>query len=855
MGAGVSTSSNVADAVAAAFTSVINTTNTTFDQDVGQTEVIGFNNCDAFVGGDANISQQATLNASLQMIANVKDSTNIANDIAQVLTQSAQASVGEMAIGYASAANVASTYASMNTNVANNVTQSAKVTTQNEQSFECNNSTITVNGNLNLSQMATSDINDSMSTTVDNTTDVTNTISQTIDQTASATTGMDMWSFLILGIVAVIGIVVFKVMSTRSKNQALSDSNTQNCVMEMARTQNKIQGGDGKFMAAQASCPGCVDRCIEVNQSSHLYIHWGWFLFWLLMLGAMGAVIGAWYGTVASKGCLNSESCGSNSSSTWASGCSCDMDNALYQSSVSCNSPVTETISSLGVPVKYQYPLLHSMTSGTNATNTVSVGAASLQGMMVSSLKLGQTEYNSNNGNNLYTLLTYENMWYNGNTAMKLKSLFQAAAQYILDREGEEDGFTNLLQAINAGGSGATLSTKAHLLFQYMNPLRLEFADNSGTYLEPVQLGASMKTEVEGTNVYPVPSPFRYNLADTTSLGSCSITTMAYKSSGAVFTNVYNPDDASFCNDNSAMIYPSADSQYILTLMDTSGNATKTSFTVTSLLNLLAGNFNDVDQRYVFYDSDSDGPNTYTPLDVYCRWAQLQPVSGTTSNSYDYGMMRLLYAGILSTQTNAGASGSLWGVNSILSVPSYTTNDYAYADGVIYNEFGIPGSGIPPSSIPTSLIVIDADQGVNSGGYEVSQGFAMTAVGSDAPLSGQSFTATSAGMGYCRDWFYNENTLTVMWIIFAFWFLVFPGYIAIRAYIGESQTKATNRSIELGASGSSSEPHGKASNSSGNSKARFLNPNATNPFTACSKNGPGKQYPSLSACRAAFNDK
>jgi hypothetical protein len=803
MGAGYSTSENVAEAVADAYTSVLNSTNTSFDQDVGQTETIGFNNCDTFVGGDANISQTETLSAALDITANVTDTTNIANDIAQVLTQSAQSSVGEMAIGYAGASNVASTYAAMNTNISNYVTQSATVTTQNEQSFECNNSTITVQGDLNLSQIETSSVADIENTTVVNATTVENTISQSIEQTASATTGMDMWSFLILGIFAIVGIVIFKILETRARNQSLHDRNTQNCVMEMARTQSKqsFHGGEpnsntyssGRYLSAQASCPTCVDRCIQVNQSSHLYIHWGWFIVWIVLLIGFASVLGVWYGEVAGRGCLNSESCSSTSSSSWASGCSCDMDNVLYQSSVTCKSPVVETITSLGVPVKYQYPLLYSMTSGETASTSNSVGSASLQGMVVSSFKLGQTEYNSNNGNNLFTLLTYENLWYNGNAAVQIQALFQAAVSYIEGRYGQTDGFTNLYQVITASGTTASATTKAHLLFQYMNPLRLEYADASGSYLEPTTTGLSMPTmaDVSGTQVYPVPPQFRFNTVDTTSLGSCSITTMTYVTSGgSLFTTEYDASDPSFCTDNARMLYPSGDAAaYILTLASTTGNETTQTFQVDDLLTLLSGSFNSLSQSYAFYDSNGDG---YTPLDVYCRWADI-----TSTNSHDYGLMRLLWAGVLSTQTNMGASQTLWGINTSLSVPNYTTYDYAYAGGEIYNEFNLPASGIPQDSMPTTLISVEADQGVSEGGYEVSDGFAMAALGSSTVLSGQGFTATSAGLGYCRDWFYNESTLTALWVTLIFWFLLFPGYIAIRAYVGESQSTSQDRNARL----------------------------------------------------------
>lgn len=872
MGAGVSIAKNVSDAVASATTEVLNQTNTSFDQNVGQTEIVGLNNCDMYVGKNLNISMSQALTAALNITANVQDTTNISNSIAQALTQAAKSSVGEMAIGYASASNVASTYASMNTNIANNVTQSAIQTTSNEQSFQCNNSTITVNGDMNLSELQTSNTSGDMNTDVTDSTAVQNAIKQTISQTATASTGMDMWSFLILGIAVIVGVVIFKILATRSRNQALGDSDVQNCVMELSK--KSLQGGGGSprgFAAAQASCPSCVDKCIPVSHSSHLFIHKGIFIAWIVILGLLGATLGIWYGEVAKKGCINNDSCGSHAASSWASGCSCDMENVMTNATATCKSPVTETITGLGVPVKYQYPLLHAMTSGATTTSSSVVGAASLQGMVVASLKMGQTEYNSNNGNNLFTLLTYENLWTNGPPI--IQPMFVAAATYIGNNPSK---FANLPRAMN---SETDLHKKAHLLFRYLNPLRLVYADTADTYLEVSSQSsnefaapnATVQANATGSKVYPVPAPFRYNRADQAgsagagTFGKCSITTLTYSDlTGAVpFSNEYNDsgvsgDTDTFCADNSTMRYPGTDSSFVLTFKR--AQSTETPFTVEQLLSDLNGQFNNAAQTYAFSDADS---TVYTPLDVYCRWADLTSINGD-----DYGMMRLLYSGILSTQANMGSSGSMWGVNALLRTDTITaTHDYAYSAGYVWSAATYSDdcstvrsvgscSGLGGDTPPTSVIRITAEDGISEGQYNSGTGMAMAGLHATSALSGQGYTATSAGMGYCRDAFLNESTLIALWVAFVFWALAFPAYIGIRAYIGESQSTADDRRAEMRdgvARGFRSDASTSSSSSSSSNKSAtqyYLNPNQSNPFKNCSTSGPGTPYATKAACKA-----
>lgn len=828
MGAGVSISSNVAEAVAGAYTNVLNNTNVTYTQDVGQTESIGLNNCDVFVGQDLTFNQNQSLNTAMEMTANVEDTTDISNDIAQTLSQMAESSVGEMAIGYAGASNVASSFANMNTQISNYVSQSATTITNESETFDCTNSTITVGGSFNLSQYQTTSVSGSVDTDVVNTTTVQNTISQSISQTASATTGMDMWTFLILGIVAIVGIVIFKVLESRDKRRAMTDPNIRNCVMAMEKDNKTLKGGakpqkvdvdihvdqQGRYNAALAECPDCVTRCIEVNHASHLYVPKWVFIVWILILLGFGVVIGTWYGLAATTGCIHNDSCGSTQSTMWASGCSCNLEDAALNPTAVCNAPIAVNFTGTGAPVKYQYPLLQSWVG----VGTDNLDSASMQGILISSLKLGQSTYNSNNGRNLYTLLTYESLWESGALSSQIQGMFSAAAATVLNNQDEFQRLYKVMESVMMGSysESSDLTEYGHVLFQYLNPLRLPTFDTSNTmysYLEEDSSYISQE-DVIGTKVLPVPAAFRYNLSESITnlgFGCCSLSSMEYVSSQDVsFGDVNEIGDCNdtaddFCSTNRKVGYPDIDSSTYLTL---NGNANNSIIVSDLVANL--SNFNSTTQDYVFQDSSG---NVFTPLDVYCRISDLGDSTDSSNQySHDYGLMRLLYAGILSTQKNVGDSASMWGVNALISTGSLTTTyDFAYAAGFIWpGESSISSCDsvvakcpeLDAGELPSQVIIIDAPDAT----YSVTNGMGMSTTDAST-LDGQSYTATSSSIGYCRTTFVNESMLVVIWIVFVFWLLLLPAYLLIRYYIGESQSQANKRDNEIrGTSSNSKSP-------------------------------------------------
>ena len=564
MGVGAAVSSNVSSALASAFTNVLSSTNITYDQEIGQTEYIGFNNCDLFVQGDFNVSQTQALKSSLKMVASVENINDISNAIAQALTQSAQSSVGEMVVGYASASNVASTYASLNTNLLILWPKRRKPVRPRSP----------FSATIPLLQWMVISIQDNRDADVSDKDhkrlqhkSFQEINKQSIERHCEYKRIRGHFSFL-----ASLQWLVWLLLKSwnAGEKQPLQNSNVQNCVMEMSS--NKLAPNNLIWwwhrQVVRLAPIGALKSTMP-----HLYTHWGCLLpSWSSLLGCCDC---GWYGEVKNRGCLHNDSCGSSAASTWASGCSCDMDSVMFNPTNACKSPVTEQMNGIGLPVKYQYPVLFADTTGTSATNSSKVGSASLQGLVVTSFKMGQTEYNSNNGNNLFTLLTYEQLWNTGNTGIQIKNLFNAAATYIYNSQYQFQNCPRLLAVIS--GADGSLNGMAYRLFRFMNPLRLKFktAKGENNYLEFISSN-TVQDEYDGTaedqiqaQVYPVPADYRWNSAETTtSFGTCSITTMQYTTSGVAFSNqmeINDTLDPSFCTENARMNYPDDSSDYIST--------------------------------------------------------------------------------------------------------------------------------------------------------------------------------------------------------------------------------------------------------------------------------------------------
>ena len=188
---------------------------------------------------------------------------------------------------------------------------------------------------------------------------------------------------------------------------------------------------------------------------------------------------------------------------------------------------------------------------------------------------------------------------------------------------------------------------------------------------------------------------------------------------------------------------------------------------------------------------------------------------------------------------------------------------------MIVSSSGFPCSNMDPGTLPTGIVFVTAQDGSSEGQYEARTGFAAA---NDNATHAQWARLYGDEWGWdCRDWFFNESTLIVLWIVFGVWFILYPAYIGIRAYVGESQTTANNREMELrqgSARANQSTKNQQVSNQATGNQAiasqqastlkqksyYYLKPGAekgANPFKVCVKTDPGqgaKRFNTMDAC-------
>ena len=558
MGAGVSIASNTASAIARAYTSVVNDTNVTQDQDVVQTQSITLENCDMTAKQDINFDISATMQQSQQQIANVTNDTTIANNVAQALTQAATSNVGVGVLGIADSNNQASTYASMSTNISNYIKFSSRQSSTAKQSFTCQDSTIvSQDGKINLSMLEMGKVNQYQQGSVMNTSHVSNTITQTIKQTATASTGMSWWVILAIGVLAIIFGIIWKLKDAKSKatraidmQQAielgcctkaqlnisnLSAGGIGSALNSAARSVGKgINSGLDKFTGALnrigtnnnmmnnggGGCAGC--DCYKLAHPE-AHISKAIVVIWIIGILLIGGMIGLWYAIAAGRTCLTNDACGQNSGSNFngmMAGCSCDFALA-EEDGVVCKDSLTGSVNGNGIPLKYQYTLfVQNQNSATCGPGSNTISASSLQGMLVQALANQTQNANSNNGKNLNTINRYfavltgglasifEGVYGTaniGSAVPDLLNMYKAAVTYLNGPAKNDTEFDFFHQAITIDDDvDDQLDEQARRLYAFMCPLRpVAFQVNSG------------KMNLVNSKVWP---QLTYKVSDTGSL-------------------------------------------------------------------------------------------------------------------------------------------------------------------------------------------------------------------------------------------------------------------------------------------------------------------------------------------------
>ena len=544
MGAGISIASNTAAAVASAYTSVVNDTNVTNEQNVIQTQSVTLENCDMTAKNDINFDISATMNQAQTQIGQVTNDTTIANSIAQALSQAATSQVGVGVLGIADSNNQASTYANMSTNVANYVKFSSRQSSTANQSFTCQNSTIvSEDGGINLSMQEIGNVKQYQQDTVMNSTHVTNTITQTIKQTASASTGMSWWVVLAIAIVAIIAGVIFKLKDVKSNATRAIDMQQAIelgcCTRSQLNISNLSAGGIDKVtsglnsIGTSSSMSGYGGQCAgcDCYKLAHPEAHISKGVVWIWIIGSLliGGLIGIWYAIAAGRACLSNDACGPNSGSNFngmMAGCSCNFE-TQGDGDILCKDSISGTVNGNGIPLKYQYPLFiqdqGDNESGCNTQNSRS--PASMQGMLIRAIANISKNSNSNNGKNLNTINRYLYQIRGGPTqnlaglygtssvspaVVDLKNMYIAATYYLRNLSDEyKDYFTDFI----CWGTTDNDDEKARKLFAFMCPLRpvVGKIDKNGKFT-PINTGNDVWPKFTSTDntkdytslVYPI---------------------------------------------------------------------------------------------------------------------------------------------------------------------------------------------------------------------------------------------------------------------------------------------------------------------------------------------------------------
>jgi hypothetical protein len=621
MGAGISIASNTAAAVASAYTSVINDTNVTNNQNVIQTQSVTLENCDMTAKKDINFDISATMKQAQTQIGNVTDDTTIANNIAQALNQAATTSVGVGVLGIADSNNQASTYANMSTNIANYVKFSSRQSSTANQAFTCQNSTIiSEDGGINLSLQEMGKVTQYQSESIMNSSHVTNTITQTIKQTASASTGMSWWVVLAIAIVAIIAGVIFKLKDAKSNatraidiqqaielgcctpaNFNLGGGGIGSAFKSMGRGTSRMSGNGGQ-------CAGC--DCYKLAHPE-AHISKATVVIWIIGSLLIGGLIGIWYAIAMGRGCLSNDACGANSGSNFngmMAGCSCNFEEQ-GDGDILCKDSISGTVNGNGVPLKYQYPLYvqsQESNSDTSCSEPNARPAASMQAILVHAVAKISKNSNSNNGKNMNTINRYlyqmpggvytklQGLYGDADVApavIDLKNMYMAAVDYLDNLPDQENLFADFRASYKGGNDQ---DEKARMLFAFMCPLRpvigtindkkfspTTYSSSSSSSSSdfwpgvstpslnyPVVINNDTSDPTKTTWFVKVPPAFQFGAGDdVNAAGCCSLHTMEYNNVGGNFSCFCGDasDDqtqvVAFCSGGqNRCVYPSEDS-------------------------------------------------------------------------------------------------------------------------------------------------------------------------------------------------------------------------------------------------------------------------------------------------------
>ena len=843
MGAGISVADNAAQAVASAVTSVINNTNVFNDQDNTQKQTISLNACDIVAANNVKINQQAGLTQSLTQIASIASTTTVSNDVAQALSQAAAAQVGAGVLGIADASNQASTYASMATNVANYVQLSAKQQSKTEQTFECNNSTIVAN-NVSISQVQIDNVQQFTKDDVTNSTDVTNKIQQTIEQTASATTGFSIGGIIAL-IVALAVIALAVKMFSKPNNANNVDPNDQS---HSQRIMNAVQQGHTHETVDDLDNIR-VSKATWIIYLVMIVLFGLVICAWYISAGMQGCLFDDACGTRV--GAVGGCSCNFNETGDGTNVCK-DTTSASFTStglplkyqyvlafhqaqSVMCtNSKSTSTASMQGILVSYFK--LQSMTI--NANNGKNLDT------LLRYVKMCAGAWpNDDKTPNVPAYAKNMPLPGKAQTITSVVNMFRAGAKYLASLTNVNDSMKILTSCLVESDSDTNYEQSAIRLALLCCPLRPVFITSDqkssaqtgvdASWPNPTQTAQTCLTVADVSNwvssadaansyLVQVPQAFTSIYSSSTPTGTannaagcCSTRMMKYidstdTSKAFEFTNYCgvgsgtnsgDPEDAlnyyvqtgTFCNgctstdpaDNScAPSTQGAGGPGPAGQTQTGPNVDAYTGQVQMKLPSIPA---DVTQMMTAY------PVTPTPtedswgLQYYAELASFDFPGSDDDTQQAYSFVRLMWTGIMAAIGDQPAD-TVFGTNAMLVNAGAV--DHYYVASQTGEGFGRVGSSLDDQAGAIDDKTLLRIKMVNDTEYSCKSGLPPVACSNIGNTSlTQSYIGSSSALGYCRDWFLNDYSRIVMFVLAALAVIWLPMFVIVRIYINRGTGK------------------------------------------------------------------
>jgi len=215
---GQAESSNVAQAVSNVSNYVSQSTKANAAQANAIAQSINLSNCTIEVVGNFTATESSTVLQTNNQITSATQDTSLNNNIAQQMLQQATSKVGTLGLGYADASNSASQMVNDTNQIVDAMTTSASQYSATAESFNCDNSYISVGGNFDIDLSSSSNFLSSQTLSNSQTSDVVNDVSQSITQKATAT--VEGLADLLIALALIVAVIIWALLKPLSTGAA-----------------------------------------------------------------------------------------------------------------------------------------------------------------------------------------------------------------------------------------------------------------------------------------------------------------------------------------------------------------------------------------------------------------------------------------------------------------------------------------------------------------------------------------------------------------------------------------------------------------------------------------------------------